>query len=61
MLDSLASFERPKKVALLDEELTVENGLMTPTLKVKRRQLEERFADLIDSLYDDEAADSTAR
>ena len=61
MLGDLASFERPKKVALLGEELTVENGLMTPTLKVKRRQLEQRFAALIDSLYEDEAADKTAR
>ena len=61
MLGDLASFERPKKLALLAEEFTVENGLMTPTLKVKRRELRDRLADVISALYDDEAADLTAR
>lgn len=60
MLGGLASYERPKKLALLEEEFTVENGLMTPTLKVKRRELRERLGDVIDSLYEDEASDSTA-
>ncbi len=60
MLDHLASYERPKKLALLAEEFTVENGLMTPTLKVKRRELGARLGDRIDSLYEGEAADSTA-
>ena len=57
MLSDLASFEQPKKVALLDEEFTVENGLLTPTLKVKRRVVGERFGDVIDGLYSSEAAD----
>ena len=61
MLGGLASYERPKKLALLAEEFTVENGLMTPTLKVKRRELRDRLGDVIDALYEDEAADSTAR
>lgn len=61
MLGDLASFERPKKLALLAEEFTVENGLMTPTLKVKRRELRDRLADVISALYDEEAADLTAR
>ena len=60
MLDGLASYERPKKLALLPEEFTVENGLMTPTLKVKRRELRDRLGDVINALYDDEAADATA-
>ena len=61
MLDGLASYESPKKLALLAEEFTVENGLMTPTLKVKRRELRDRLGDVINALYDGEAADSTAR
>jgi long-chain acyl-CoA synthetase len=42
---------QPRKVALTLESWTVENSLMTPTLKLKRRNLETRFADLIASLY----------
>ena len=60
MLNDLASYERPKKLALLAEEFTVENGLMTPTLKVKRRELRDRLGDVINALYEDEAADATA-
>jgi long-chain acyl-CoA synthetase len=56
-LTDLARFERPKKVALLSHDLTVENGFLTPSLKVKRRVVEERLADVIDSLYEGEAAD----
>lgn len=46
-----ATHERPKKVAVLPEPLTVETGLLTPTLKVRRRAVERHFAPLIDSLY----------
>ena len=60
MLEGLASFETPKKIALLDEELTIENGFLTPTLKVKRRVVEEELEALIDGLYADEASDATA-
>jgi long-chain acyl-CoA synthetase len=49
----LASFETPKRVALLAEEFTIANGCLTPTLKVKRRVVQERWADLIDGLYDE--------
>jgi long-chain acyl-CoA synthetase len=59
-LSGFASFERPKKVTLIEEEFSVENGLLTPTLKVKRNVLREQFQDVIDALYSDEAADQTA-
>ena len=59
MLTDLASFEMPKKIVLLEEEFTVENGFLTPTLKVKRRVVRDRLADVIDGLYSEEAADST--
>lgn len=41
----------PRNVALTLEPWTVDNELMTPTLKLKRPQLRERFADTIASLY----------
>ncbi|MEX2467641.1 MAG: long-chain fatty acid--CoA ligase [Gemmatimonadota bacterium] len=56
-LGDLASYERPKKLALLSEELTVENGFLTPTLKVKRREIQDRLDDVIDALYDAEPFD----
>jgi len=58
MLGDLASFETPKKFALLPEELTEENGFLTPSLKVKRRVVDERLAEIIDRLYEDEEADT---
>ena len=48
---SLAQFEKIKKIALLDHEFTVEGGEMTPTLKVKRRVIDEKYRAVIDRLY----------
>ena len=50
-LQGMASFETPKKIALLEEEFTIRNGALTPTLKVKRRVVQDRCKDLIDRLY----------
>ena len=47
----LARYERIREFRLLPESLTVESGFLTPTLKVKRPMVNERFADLIDSIY----------
>ena len=47
----LAKFEKVKRIVLLDRELTVEGGELTPTLKIKRRVVEEKYRDLIDSIY----------
>ncbi|MDH3270974.1 MAG: long-chain fatty acid--CoA ligase [Gemmatimonadota bacterium] len=58
-LGDFASYERPKKIALLEHEFTVENGLLTPTLKVKRRVVHEKLEAVIDDLYAHEAADET--
>jgi long-chain acyl-CoA synthetase len=46
----LASFETIKDFRLL-KEFTIENGLLTPTLKVKRNVAMERFADVIEEMY----------
>jgi long-chain acyl-CoA synthetase len=47
----LADYERIRRVALLPEEFSIGNGELTPTLKVKRRVIDEKFGDLIDDLY----------
>ncbi len=47
----LASFEQVRRIALLPHELTIEAGELSPTLKVKRRIVETRYADLIENAY----------
>jgi long-chain acyl-CoA synthetase len=47
----LADYERVRRVALLPNEFSIDNGEMTPTLKVKRNVIDERYADLIEGLY----------
>ena len=49
----MASFEQIKKIALLPEPFSLGSGELTPTLKVKRRVVAERYADEIDALYRD--------
>ena len=51
-LAGLARFETPKKIALLSHEFSIEAGELTPSLKVKRRVVEERYRAIIDSLYE---------
>lgn len=47
----LAPYEKIKKVALLDRDFDIEKGEITPTLKVKRSIIEEKYKGVIDSLY----------
>lgn len=47
----LAPHEKIKKIALLDQEFSVESGELTPTLKVRRKFVEDKHRDVIDSLY----------
>jgi long-chain acyl-CoA synthetase len=47
----LADYEKVKKVALVPTEFTIEGGELTPTLKVRRRVVEEKYQELIESLY----------
>ncbi len=49
----LAKYERVKKVGLLESEFTIEGGELTPTLKVKRRVIDEKYRSVIDRLYDE--------
>jgi long-chain acyl-CoA synthetase len=57
-LRGLAKFEMPKKVVLIDRDFTIESGELTPSLKVKRRQVEKNYRELIDRVYRE--ADPTA-
>ncbi len=57
-LRDLAKFEMPKKVVLIERDFTIESGELTPSLKVKRRQVEKNYKDLIDRVY--AQADPTA-
>jgi len=47
----LGVVEKIKKFILIDEEFTIENGLMTPTLKLKRKKIIERYKQDLEKLY----------
>ena len=49
--EDLSQYERVKRVAVVEREFTIEGGEMTPTLKIKRRVIDEKYRDLIDRLY----------
>jgi long-chain acyl-CoA synthetase len=53
---NLAQYERIKRVALVEHEFTIERGEMTPTLKVKRRVIDEKYRAVIDRLYQEAEA-----
>ena len=50
----LSPWETVKKFTLLDEPFTIDSGELTPTLKVKRSVVNERYQEEIDSMYEDE-------
>jgi long-chain acyl-CoA synthetase len=52
----LAQFEKIKRLTLLGKEFTLEAGELTPTLKVKRRFVEQKYKDVIDKMYEGNAA-----
>ena len=47
----LPHYAEIKKFAVIDEPFSIENGLMTPTFKIKRREVEKRYAYLLEDLY----------
>ena len=47
----LSRYEQIKRFAIVSREFSAEEGEVTPTLKLKRRVIEERFADEIEQLY----------
>ncbi|HEX8163323.1 MAG TPA: long-chain fatty acid--CoA ligase [Pyrinomonadaceae bacterium] len=56
LTSTLHDYERVRRVALLAEEFSIDGGEMTPTLKIKRRVVDEKFGARIEELYDDAAA-----
>jgi long-chain acyl-CoA synthetase len=51
---SLASYEKIKKISLLDRDFEIDKGEITPTLKIKRNVVEEKYRGVIDAMYRDD-------
>ncbi|WP_291271262.1 long-chain fatty acid--CoA ligase [Geothrix sp.] len=49
--EHLSNYERVKKIVLLDQEMTLEGGQLTPSLKVKRRVVNQMYAEQIEGMY----------
>ena len=47
----LTLLEKIKKIQLIDENFSIENGLMTPTMKIKRKKVTEKYKYLLENLY----------
>ncbi len=54
----LADYERVRRVALLPEEFSIDGGELTPTLKVRRRVVDEKYQKLIEELYGGNASEA---
>lgn len=50
-LESFPGYVKINRIAILKEPWTVDNGLMTPTMKIRRERIQAHYAELIDSLY----------
>ena len=48
----LANYERVRKFVLLDKPFTIDSGEITPSLKIKRKVVEEKYSELIDRMYE---------
>ena len=48
---SLSSVEKVKKFKLINEEFTIENGMLTPTLKLKRKKILNKYKEDLEKLY----------
>ena len=48
---SLSSVEKVKKFKLIKDEFTIENGMLTPTLKLKRKKILEKYKNELEKLY----------
>jgi long-chain acyl-CoA synthetase len=53
-LDGFARYETPKKIAVVPQEFSIDSGELTPSLKIKRRVVEDRYSDIIEGMYQGE-------
>jgi long-chain acyl-CoA synthetase len=58
-LRGLARYETPKKLGLIEKPFTIEDGTLTPTQKVKRKEVEARYRELIEAFYEEESLHQT--
>ena len=49
--NKLTLVEKIKKIQLIDENFSIENGLLTPTMKVKRKKVIEKYKKELETLY----------
>ena len=49
--EQLASYEQVKKFRLLQRDFSIEDGELTPTLKVKRRVVVDKYRELLEAMY----------
>jgi long-chain acyl-CoA synthetase len=54
---SLAKYETVKQFAILPKDLTVDEGELTPSLKVKRKVVEKKYSTMLDKMYAGSVAD----
>jgi long-chain acyl-CoA synthetase len=52
--NELSNFETIKKYQVLDKDFTIENNELTPTMKIRRKVVTERYKAILDSFYDAE-------
>ena len=51
--NKFGGYEIPKKFIIIDEDFTLENGMLTQTMKLKRRNVVEKYKGQIETLYAD--------
>ena len=51
-VESFKSYEKRKEFILLTEDWTIDNELLTPTLKIKRKNVEEKYSDMVNTVYE---------
>ena len=51
LCDGMANYERVKKISLIANDFSIDGGELTPTMKVRRRQVDEKYARQIEEIY----------
>jgi len=50
-MEGFSQFEKVKKFRLMSREFTIEEGELTPSLKIRRQVVEKKYKDIIDEMY----------